>query len=426
MDINRNLAYRMRPHTLSDLVGQQHLLGEGKFINNMVKAKRLCSMILYGPPGVGKTSIAQVLSNELEIPFAYFNASIDDKKKLQAIIKEQQDSGKQAIVMIDELHRLDKTKQDFFLPYLESGDIIMVGATTDNPYCSIRPALRSRAEIFELKEVSAEDIEVALLKAIADVDDGLGSLDITIEDGALHFLSTRVGGDVRRALNTFEIIALANLDEDNKTCVTVDQLGDAISQRAIEGDVDGDSHYNLLSALQKSIRGSDADAALHYLARILETGDLPIACRRLQVIAFEDISYAEPLVGPFVVSAVTAALNVGLPEAILPLSSAVVYMALSPKSGSANEAYSRVVSDLHQGFDLTIPLHLQDAHYKGAALLGRGVDYKFPHAYPNSVVKQQYLPDSIRNNEYLDIKGNSDVEKRMRATYDILKQLNKD
>lgn len=427
--MTHNLAYRMRPKTIDQIVGQEHLVGYGEIIWRMVQAKRLSSMILYGPPGTGKTSIASALSGSTGIPFEYFNASVDDKKKLQAYAKQVEKTKEPIILLLDEIHRLDKPKQDFLLPFMESSEIIVIGATTENPYISVQPAIRSRSQIFELKPVASTDIRKVLTRALNDTVDGLGDLNIEINETTLDFLAGATNGDVRSALNALEIAALSTppektgLDEIIKLPLVI--IEKCVQKKAIDGDASGDAHYNVISALQKSIRGSDVDASLHYLARLLEAGDLITAMRRLTIIAFEDIGIANPQIGPQVMAAIEAAKTTGLPEARIPLATATVLMALSPKSNAAYHGLDAATADLSEGYDIEIPRHLKDAHYKGAAKLGNGVDYLYPHNYPYALVEQQYLPDALKSKEYLEFKKSSEFENNLEQTYNALKPYHK-
>ena len=394
-----NLATRMRPQKLEDIIGQDHLTAPDKILGRMVAAKQVSSIILYGPPGTGKTSMASALSGSLNIPFDYFNASIDDKKKLQTIAKKAEKEG-QLILLLDEIHRLDKPKQDFLLPYTESGQIILVGATTENPYISINPAIRSRATLLEIKAVQSQDI-VNLLKKACQKDDVLKEYTITVSDETLQFLATNVNGDVRKALNSFELAILSTPATDKKVTLTTPIFEEILQRKALPGDKDGNEHYNLLSALQKSIRGSDVNAALHYLGRLILSGDLIAICRRLSIIAFEDIGLANPTAVILTNQAIQVSRETGFPEARIPLANAVVELALSPKSNNAYMAIDKALADINNPqIDLTIPIHLRDAHYKGATQLGvKG--YLYPHDYDTHYVPQQYLPDSLKTVQYL-------------------------
>ncbi|WP_454101590.1 replication-associated recombination protein A [Metabacillus sp. SLBN-84] len=408
--MNQPLATRMRPASLLEIAGQEHLIGDGQILTRIVKTGRLSSIILYGPPGIGKTSIAHALSNDLGIPFGYFNAGVHAKKDLQ-VIAQGGTAERPVIALIDEVHRLDKTKQDYLLMQLEEGSLIMVGATTENPYMSINPALRSRSHIFELKPVPPEKTAKRLRAALTDRERGLGDIQSDVPDDVLLFIAQQSNGDIRTALNTLELAVMSTEPGDDETrTVSRETVSSCLQQRQIGGDKDGDSHYNLLSALQKSIRGSDADAALHYLARLIQAGDLISINRRLLVIAYEDISLANPELGAEALAAITVAERVGFPEARIPLAQITVRLALSPKSNVAYKALDRATEALATGRDLSVPDHLKDAHYKGAASLGRGVGYKYPHDYPYGITEQQYLPDEYRNDHYLLFRDGLDTE----------------
>lgn len=407
--LNLPLATRMRPKSLNEVVGQGHLIGNGNVLTRIVEARQMTSIILYGPPGIGKTSIAHALSGDLGVPFHYFNAGVHAKKQLQDIAK-QGEPGKPVIVLVDEVHRLDKPKQDFLLMHIEEGSIIMVGATTENPYISINPALRSRSHIFELKEITNDDVVVRLRAALEDEDRGLGQFNAIVTDDQLGHIARQSSGDMRAALNAIELAVASTDADDNGQRIITDEIIDmCVQTRRMSGDKDGDAHYNLLSALQKSIRGSDVDASLHYLARLIKSGDLVSIIRRLMVIAYEDISLENPTYGPETLAAVTVAERVGFPEARIPLAQIVTRLALSPKSNASYKALDRALDALEDGRDMEIPLHLQDAHYKGAADLGRGVDYLYPHAFPYNITQQQYLPDAYSNDRYFVFRDQSDT-----------------
>lgn len=416
--LNQPLAYRMRPNSIEGIVGQQHLVGEDKIIWRMVKAKRLSSMILYGPPGIGKTSIASAIAGSTKYAFRMLNAGTNSKKDLQIVAEEAKMSGS-VVLLLDEIHRLDKPKQDFLLPHLENGKIILIGATTENPYISIQPAIRSRSQIFELKPITPDHIQVALERALHDEENGLGHLDIELTDEAmLHFART-TNGDLRSALNALELAAESTEpNEDGLIEITLDIAEECLQRKALTHDKDGDAHYDVISAFQKSIRGSDVHAALHYLARLVEAGELQIICRRLMIIAYEDIGLANPAGAARAVNAVLAAEKTGFPEARIPLAAAVIELALSEKSNSANAAIDAALADVRAGKGSAVPDHLKDAHYKGAADLGRGVDYKFPHNYENGWVKQQYLPDTIEKAQYYSPKPTSKFESALAKQYE--------
>ncbi|GEP19792.1 replication-associated recombination protein A [Pediococcus argentinicus] len=414
------LAYRMRPTKIEEIVGQQQLVGPGKIINRMVKAKLLSSMILYGPPGTGKTSIASAIAGSTKYAFRMLNAATDTKKDLQVVAEEARMSGT-VILLLDEIHRLDKTKQDFLLPHLENGRIILIGATTENPYIAINPAIRSRTQIFEVKPLTPEDIATALDRALEDPDRGLGKLKVKLDSDAKNFLTTNTNGDLRSALNALELAVQSTDTSDDETIhITLPIAEECLQKKALVTDKDGDAHYDVISAFQKSIRGSDTDAALHYMARLLDSGDLQSVMRRLLVIAYEDIGLANPPACQRTVSAVTAAEKLGLPEARIPLADVVIELCLSPKSNSGIVAIDSALTDIHDGKIGEVPDHLKDAHYKGAEKLGHGVDYKYPHSYPNDWIKQQYLPDRLKNASYYSSKETSTYEQRFKEQYQKL------
>ncbi|PLR93756.1 recombinase RarA [Bacillus sp. T33-2] len=412
------LAFRMRPRTIDEIVGQQHLVGEGKIINRMVKARQLSSMILYGPPGIGKTSIASAIAGSTKYAFRTLNAVTNNKKDMEVVAAEAKMSGK-VILLLDEVHRLDKGKQDFLLPFLENGMITMIGATTSNPYHAINPAIRSRCQIFELKPLSPENIEEALLRALKDDERGLGRLETDISAGALSHFAAGSNGDVRSALNALELAVLST-EPDERGIISIDvkTAEECMQKKSLAHDKDGDAHYDVLSGFQKSIRGSDANAALHYLGRLIEAGDLVSIGRRLLVIAYEDIGLANPQAGARTLAAIETAERIGFPEARLPLANAVIELCLSPKSNSAIMAIDSALSDIRAGLSGEVPDHLRDAHYKGATELGRGNGYLYPHDYDGGWVKQQYLPDKLRNKLYFKPKKTGKFEQALAAVYD--------
>ncbi|MDQ1144920.1 putative ATPase [Bacillus sp. SORGH_AS 510] len=414
------LAFRMRPRTIDEIVGQQHLVGDGKIIARMVKAKQLTSMILYGPPGIGKTSIASAIAGSTKYAFRTLNAVTNNKKDMEIVAAEAKMSGK-VILLLDEVHRLDKGKQDFLLPYLENGMITLIGATTSNPYHAINPAIRSRCQIFELKPLTPDEVKQALLRAIEDADRGLGNLKVSVTDEALMHFANASNGDVRSSLNALELAVLSS-DEDENGIITVDMetAEECLQKKSIAADKDGDGHYDVLSAFQKSIRGSDANAALHYLGRLIEAGDLVSISRRLIVIAYEDIGLANPQAGPRTLAAIETAERLGFPEARIPLANAVIELCLSPKSNSAILAIDNALEDIRKGNVGEIPDHLKDAHYKGAKELGRGIEYLFPHNYENGWVPQQYLPNRIKNKQYYQPKKTGKFEQALATVYEKL------
>lgn len=373
--INQPLSYRMRPKTIDDVLGQSHLVGDGGIIRRMVKAKRLSSMILYGPPGIGKTSIASALAGSTNLKFRTLNAVSNTKKDIEQVVAEGKMSGS-VILMLDEIHRLDKPKQDFLLPHLENGTIILIGATTSNPYHAINPAIRSRAQIFELYPLTNNEIKIALERALKDTDNGLGDYDVEIEKDALEHFTNSAQGDIRSALNALELAVLSSEDLNGKITITLKDARDTMQQTAFLHDKDGDQHYDVMSAFQKSIRGSDVDAALHYLARLISAGDLVTIARRLLVIAYEDIGLANPALTSRTLDAILAAERLGFPEARIPLSHAVIELALSPKSNTAITSIDHALSDIRKGRAGIVPKHLKDGHYAGAKELGNSIGYK--------------------------------------------------
>ena len=417
------LAYRMRPTNLDEVVGQQDLVGSGKIIRRMVQAKRLSSMILYGPPGIGKTSIASAIAGSTKYHLRILNAATDTKKDLQVVAEEGRMSGT-VILLLDEIHRLDKTKQDFLLPHLESGRIILIGATTENPYINISPAIRSRTQIFALHPLAVDDIEQALHRALSDKEKGLGDYPVTISDDTLRVLAQGAHGDLRTALNTLELAVLSTPTDkqDDRIHVTEQVIVDSGARPPIAGDKNGDAHYDTISAFQKSIRGSDTDAALHYLAVLTASGDLPSIMRRLLVIAYEDVGMANLPAAARTVTAVQAAERLGLPEGRIPLADAVIELCLSPKSNSGISAVDAALADVSSGKGQKIPAALKDAHYKGAKELGHGTTYKYPHAYPGDWVAQQYLPDDIKTAQYYEPKHNGKYETAFAEQYARLRQ----
>lgn len=423
------LAYRMRPQNLDQVVGQQHLIGPGKIIRRMVEARLLSSMILYGPPGIGKTSIASAIAGSTKYAFRKLNAATDGKKQLQQVAAEGKMSGT-VILLLDEIHRLDKTKQDFLLPLLESGQILLIGATTENPYISISPAIRSRCQIFELKPLSAQDASSAIDRALTDKENGLGNYPVELTDDARSLLIEKGNGDLRSTLNSLELAVLStkqelkdNHQDTDSIVITQQEMADSIQMKVQNFDSSGDGHYDLVSAFQKSIRGSDTDAALHYLAKLIESGDLLSICRRLSVIAYEDIGLANPSAAEHAILAIQAAQTLGFPEARIPLANAVIELALSPKSNSAITAIDRAIYDVKNKNIGSIPVNLKDAHYSGAKKLGHGVNYIYPHDFENDWVAQQYLPDNLLNASYFTPKGNSKVEERYKLIYQKLKKM---
>ena len=404
--MNKPLAIKLAPKSLKDVLGQEHLIGKGKILTNLVKNKKLFSMILYGPPGIGKTSIANALVNDLDIRYRMLNATINTKKDIDVVIEEAKMYGEIVLIM-DEIHRLNKDKQDILLPQIESGLITLIGMTTSNPYHAINPAIRSRCQLFELHELDSNDIIKGLKKAIKHPDlEG-----IKIDDKSIKLIAKLSGNDLRFAYNLLEI---AYYSTDDKT-ITEEVIKSINSKPVFFSDKNGDGHYDVLSGLQKSIRGSDVDASLHYLARLVTEGDLESIYRRLSVIAYEDIGLANPAIGPRLDAAINAAERTGLPEARIPLGTIVTEMALSPKSNTAHIAFDEALSDIEQGNTGNLPNHLKNVPDSG---------YKYPHDYPGAFVKQQYLPDKIKNKKYYQPKDIG-YEKNIKEIYERLERLKK-
>ncbi len=417
-----NLAIRMRPKNINQVIGQKHLVGEGKIIRRMVEANRLSSMILYGPPGIGKTSIASAIAGTTKFAFRTFNATVDSKKRLQEIAEEAKFSGG-LVLLLDEIHRLDKTKQDFLLPLLENGLIIMIGATTENPFFSVTPAIRSRVQIFELEPLINDDIKQAIQTALTDTKRGF-DFPVQLDDDALDFIATSTNGDLRSAFNSLDLAVLSTQSDNTGVChITLDIMENSLQKSYITMDKEGDGHYDVLSALQKSIRGSDVNASLHYAARLIEAGDLPSLARRLTVIAYEDIGLANPDAQIHTVTALEAAQKIGFPEARILIANIVIDLALSPKSNSAYVAMDKALSDLRQNGNLAIPRHLRDGHYVGSKELGNAQDYKYPHNYPGNWVKQDYLPEKIKYADYFIPNENGKYERALGMTKNKIDQL---
>jgi putative ATPase len=394
------LAITLRPKQLNDIIGQTHLIGDNKVLSNIIKNDYLPSIILYGKPGIGKTSIANAIVNDLKLRHRFLNAVINNKKDFDIVVEEAK-MYNGIIVIMDELHRLNKDKQDLLLPYLESGLITLIGLTTSNPYNRINPAIRSRCQVFELKELTKEDIIMGLNKALPYLD------KIKIDNESISYIADLSSGDLRSAYNLLEISYYST----NDYVVNMDVVKNINNKPAFFHDKNEDGHYDVLSAFQKSIRGSDVDASLHYLARLLEAGDLDSIYRRMSVIAYEDIGLANPTIGNKVDSAINAAERVGLPEARIPLSVVIIEMALSPKSNSAYTALDSALNDLHKGNIGVIPKHLKNG----------SKDYKYPFDYKNNYVKQQYLPDNIKNNKYYFPKENK-YEDQLKTIMDNIKK----
>ena len=394
------LASRMRPTTLEEVVGQQHIIGKGKLLYRAIKADKLSSLIFYGPPGTGKTTLAKVIANTTSAEFKQINATVAGKKDMEEVVRAAKDLqgmyGKKTILFIDEIHRFNKGQQDYLLPFVEDGTLILIGATTENPYFEVNGALISRSSIFELKPLEKEDIKKLLVRAVEDTEKGMGSFHAQIDPDALEFLADVSGGDARNALNAVELgILTTDRSSDGIIHLTLEVASECIQKRVVNYDKKGDNHYDIISAFIKSMRGSDPDAAVFYLAKMLYAGeDVKFIARRIMICASEDVGNADPMALTVAVSASQAVERIGMPEAQIILSQAVTYVATAPKSNAAcNAIFDAMASVKHT--KTTVPSHLQDAHYKGAQKLGHGIGYKYAHNYPHHYVEQQYLPDEI-------------------------------
>ena len=395
------LASRMRPTTLDEVVGQQHIVGKDKLLYRAIKADKLSSIIFYGPPGTGKTTLAKVIAHTTSAEFMQINATSAGKKDMEEVVEQAKNNQgmyqKKTILFIDEIHRFNKGQQDYLLPYVEDGTIILLGATTENPYFEVNGALLSRSVIFELKKLSTDDIKVLLKRALTDTEKGMGAYNAQIDDDALDFLADVSNGDARAALTAIELgVLTTERSDDGIIHITIDVASECIQKRVISYDKKGDNHYDTISAFIKSMRGSDPDAAVYYLARMLYAGeDVKFIARRIMILASEDIGNADPMARVVAASAAAEVERVGMPEAQIILSQAVTYMACAPKSNASYNAISAAMSCVKQTKTPAVPAHLQDAHYGAAEKLGHGVGYKYAHDYPNHYVKQQYLPDGL-------------------------------
>ena len=394
------LAGRMRPTTLDEVVGQEHIIGKDKLLYRAIKADKISSIIFYGPPGTGKTTLAKVIANTTKANFVQMNATTSGKKDMQEAVKNAKESlgmyQKKTILFIDEIHRFNKAQQDYLLPFVEDGTIILIGATTENPYFEVNQALISRSNVFELHSLDKEDIKKLILRAITDDEKGMGIYGATITDDALDFLSDMAEGDARSALNAIELgILTTEPAEDGKIHIDIDVAQECIQRRVTKYDKDGDNHYDVISAFIKSMRGSDPDAAVYYLARMIDAGEsVTFIARRVMICASEDVGNADPQALQVAVAASQAVERIGMPEARIILAQAVTYVASAPKSNAAVNAIF-AANDAVRNNKTTVPTHLQDAHYKGAQKLGHGIGYKYAHDYPDHYVKQQYLPDEL-------------------------------
>ena len=405
------LASRLRPTTLDEVVGQQHIIGKDKLLYRAIKADKLSSVIFYGPPGTGKTTLAKVIANTTSAEFTQINATVAGKKDMEEVVNKAKELKgmyqKRTILFIDEIHRFNKGQQDYLLPFVEDGTIILIGATTENPYFEVNGALLSRSSVFELRPLSQEEVETLILRAVQDEKKGMGSYHAVIEEDALHFLADLAGGDARSALNAVELgILTTPRSEDGMIHISLDVASECIQKRVVRYDKTGDNHYDTISAFIKSMRGSDPDAAVYYLAKMLYAGeDIKFIARRIMICASEDVGNADPMALNVAVSAAQAVERIGMPEAQIILSQAVLYVATAPKSNSACNAVFAAMDNVKK-YKTTVPVHLQDAHYKGSAKLGHGIGYKYAHDYPNHYVKQQYLPDEIKDAVFYEASDN--------------------
>lgn len=421
------LASRLRPTTLDEVVGQQHIVGKDKLLYRAIKADKFSSIIFYGPPGTGKTTLAKVIANTTSAEFMQINATSAGKKDMEEVVAAAKNNqgmyGKKTILFIDEIHRFNKGQQDYLLPFVEDGTIILIGATTENPYFEVNPALLSRSVIFELKKLSTEDIRTLLLRAVNDTEKGMGSYHAQMDDDALEFLADMANGDARAALTAIELgILTTDRSEDGIIHITLDVASECIQKRVINYDKTGDNHYDTISAFIKSMRGSDPDAAVYYLARMLYAGeDVKFIARRIMILASEDIGNADPQALQVAVAAAQAVERLGMPEARIVLAQAVTYMASAPKSNSAINAIDKAMRVVQETKTPPVPVHLQDAHYKSAGKLGHGKGYKYAHDYKNHYVKQQYLPDGLTGEVFYEPSENG-YEQQIRAYYKKIKE----
>ena len=420
------LASRLRPTVLEEVVGQRHIIGEDKLLYRAIKADKLGSVIFYGPPGTGKTTLAKVIANTTSAEFTQLNATVAGKKDMEEIVRGAKERlgmyGKKTILFVDEIHRFNKGQQDYLLPFVEDGTLILIGATTENPYFEVNGALISRSLIFELKPLAKEDIKTLLKRAVYDREKGMGSFNAEIEEDALEFLADISGGDARNALNAIELgILTTDRSADGKIYITLDVVSECIQKRAVRYDKTGDNHYDTISAFIKSMRGSDPDAAVYYLAKMLYAGeDVKFIARRIMICAAEDVGNADPMALTVAVSAAQAVERIGMPESQIILSQAASYVACAPKSNSACNAIFAAMASV-KSTKTTVPVHLQDAHYRGHESLGHGIGYKYAHDYPDHYVEQQYLPNEIKDAKFY-LPSENGYEKNIREYFRKIKK----
>ncbi len=417
------LASRLRPRTLDEVVGQEHIIGKDKMLYRAIKADKLSSVIFYGPPGTGKTTLARVIANTTSAKFCQINATSAGKKDMEAVVEQAKQNiaayQQKTILFIDEIHRFNKGQQDYLLPFVEDGTVVLIGATTENPYFEVNGALISRSIIFELKPLSNDNIKSIIKKAIEDDERGLGSFRAIIDDDALDFLADVAGGDARTALNAIELgVLTTDRSDDDKIHITLAVAEECIQKRKVSYDKTGDNHYDTISAFIKSMRGSDPDAVVYYLARMLEAGeDITFIARRIMICASEDVGMADPMAIVVASAAANIVERVGMPEARIPLAEAAVYVATAPKSNASYMAIDAAISYVRNHPGYAIPPYLQDSHYGGAAKLGRGIGYKYAHDFPGHYVDQQYLPDEVKN-EHFFISGENGYEEKIKKYFE--------
>ncbi len=425
-DTDAPLASRMRPRVLEEVVGQAHIIGPGKMLYRAIKADKLSSVIFYGPPGTGKTTLAKVIAGSTRSEFRQINATSAGKKDMEAVVSEAKETlgmyGKRTILFVDEIHRFNKGQQDYLLPFVENGTVILVGATTENPYFEVNGALISRSVIFELRPLEKEDVRKILQRAVSDQERGVGAYAAVMEEDALEFLADMADGDARRALNALELAVLTTEpSSDGKIHITLEVAGECIQRRVLRYDKDGDNHYDTISAFIKSMRGSDPDAAVYYLARMLYAGeDIKFIARRIVICAAEDVGMADPMALVVATSAAQAVERIGLPESRIILSEAAVYVATAPKSNASYLAVEEALGLVGKSRQGAVPPHLQDSHYGGAAKLGRGLGYLYAHDFPKHYVEQQYLPDSLVGHKFFNL-GDNGYEKKIKEWMSWLK-----
>lgn len=411
MENEAPLASRLRPENLEEVVGQQHIIGKDKLLYRAIKADKMSSVIFYGPPGTGKTTLAKVIANTTSARFMQINATAAGKKDMEEVVKSAKDSlgmyGKRTILFVDEIHRFNKGQQDYLLPFVEDGTLILIGATTENPYFEVNSALISRSIVFELKPLKKQDIRELIERAVYNQERGMGAFDVVIEEEAIEFLADISGGDARAALNAIELAVLTTRrEEDGKIHISLDVASECIQKRVLRYDKAGDNHYDTISAFIKSMRGSDPDAAVYYLARMLYAGEsVTFIARRIMICASEDVGNADPQALQLAVAAAQAVERIGMPESQLILAQAVLYVATAPKSNSATNAISSAMEAVKHS-KATIPTYLQDAHYKGAAGLGRGTGYEYAHDFPKHFSRQRYLPEELKDEKFYEPSEN--------------------